>query len=208
MRFGIFIHVPKTAGCTVMATLKEAGAVVYAPGHRVLEGHKEFVYKKCGKLGAWEAAYKFSFVRNPWDRMVSYYYHTVAAKRQKWDDSRHHDEFRNWLHAKGARSILDHGAQVSICNWKHESQVDFIGQYEHLARDFAVVAREMGVGPDSLALNNFGKHRPTRVWQPYYDQRAHDLIKGMCHWEIARFKYGFEDEPSSEPTERPLPGLI
>ena len=65
----LFVHIQKTGGETVAEILTK-----HAPDIRPLGAKHEFA--SFGKLelgAAWNDYFKFAFVRNPWDRLVSWY---------------------------------------------------------------------------------------------------------------------------------------
>jgi chondroitin 4-sulfotransferase 11 len=69
----IFVHIPKTAGTSVTDALFGTPR----PRHRPLqwyEGMEPELYKEY---------FKFAFVRNPWDRLVSGYHYVVNKKPKK-----------------------------------------------------------------------------------------------------------------------------
>ena len=65
----IFIHIPKCAGCSLKEHLvKNSDNKLINSGHESLDVLlKNFSLKT-------EDYYKFTFVRNPWDRIVSLYF--------------------------------------------------------------------------------------------------------------------------------------
>jgi hypothetical protein len=69
----IFIHVPKTGGETIELLLN-------------IQKFHDFAYirKKAYTEKEWNSAFKFAFVRNPWDRLVSWYFH--LRKHLYFDD--------------------------------------------------------------------------------------------------------------------------
>ena len=65
----LFVHIQKTGGETVAEILTK-----HAPDIRPLGAKHEFASFGKLKLGAaWNDYFKFAFVRNPWDRLVSWY---------------------------------------------------------------------------------------------------------------------------------------
>jgi chondroitin 4-sulfotransferase 11 len=65
----LFVHIQKTGGETVAGILTK-----HAPDIRRLGAKHEFASFGKLKLGAaWNDYFKFAFVRNPWDRLVSWY---------------------------------------------------------------------------------------------------------------------------------------
>ncbi len=75
----IFIHIPKTAGTTVLAALGAPSVFdTHAPNRAYARAYPEF----------YPGAYKFAFVRNPWDRFASSFhfmkYGTDWPMQQDW----------------------------------------------------------------------------------------------------------------------------
>lgn len=65
----IFIHIQKTAGSSLARLLKSQ-----APDIRPFLGQHDHALWAKRHLGSeWQKYYKFAFVRNPWDRLVSWY---------------------------------------------------------------------------------------------------------------------------------------
>jgi chondroitin 4-sulfotransferase 11 len=64
----VFIHIQKTGGQTVSKVLKEN-----IPDISRFRRKHEFAVDAMEELEGWNEYFKFAFVRNPWDRLVSWY---------------------------------------------------------------------------------------------------------------------------------------
>src|SRR5215213_1538704 len=64
----IFIHIQKTGGDTVSRLLSES-----VPDILHLNAKHGFAVDAVKHLDDWNNYFKFAFVRNPWDRLVSWY---------------------------------------------------------------------------------------------------------------------------------------
>jgi len=199
------MHIPKTGGNCVLATLKDAP--VLATGHGSVQRSIDRMAKPLRQAGLnWDKVYKFSFIRNPWDRMVSWYYHSCSADRQDWEPEQHYEHFRDWICYKGLRGLVTTTPKLALTLYNGILVPDFVGQYEHMERDLAHVADELSITPAVIALSNPGKNRPAwaRDFKPFYDRRCDSIIVATADWEIATFRYSRDDEPTPAPVERPL----
>ena len=142
----------------------------------------------------WEAAFSFAFVRNPWDRLVSWYEMAIARPsndfhRQVVETT---DSFADFvtgctggLAAKTTFNQVDYidgpGGEGEI--------VDFVGRFESLERDFAAVGRRLGLPPEAgLGHENRTRHRPYR---DYYDDETRAIVAERFARDIDRFGYSF-----------------
>ncbi len=151
----IFIHIPKTAGTSVSVALS-------AVSHQLREQLVNRLLKKVGisvnhygphtwkqfrlhetaltvkrhlPTRIYDHFFKFAFVRNPWDQLVSSY-HWISQNpkhgRHKLVRSLSFDEYLRYVMARGKFS--QHGFILD----RHERLiVDFVGRFERLAEDFA-----------------------------------------------------------------------
>ena len=147
--------------------------------------------------------FKFAFVRNPWDRLLSAYAYLKTLH------DRLYGGFEQWLsfvcsqvrertyepgahHAPQADYLLHEGSEV----------LDFVGRYENLQQDFASVCTRLGVAASQLPVRN-KSHQKTGHYSRLYNQAMVELVEETYHEEIALLGYAFERETLPEQTGRP-----
>ncbi|MFG1479262.1 hypothetical protein V5F53_11455 [Xanthobacter sp. V4C-4] len=131
---------------------------------------------------AFDAAYRFSIERNPWDRQVSNYFWQTRdlAPADK-------PAFETWLHS-GA-------PEVRVDNWQIYSIADRIVvhrvlRYEHLEEDLADLARDRGLALPALPRAK-GHLRPAGSYRAYYTPATRDLVASWYQNEVEAFGYTF-----------------
>lgn len=167
----VFIHINRTGGVSIETAFEQP----------VMDHTQPFKIMK--ELGdKWNEYYKFSIVRNPWDRMVSVY-----SNRKKWnnEDSTENIEFEDWM--LSLNYYKEFNQLKWITNPKSEIIVDFVGRFERLEYDFQKVCRKIGV-KKALPHKNKSEHQP---YQCYYTDKTKKLIEEYCAEEIEMFGYRF-----------------
>jgi len=129
----VFIHVPKTAG-TSMESRKFLGG----GGHKTAAMIREGIGQE-----AWESAFKFAFVRDPLQRIVSLYYHLMRQHNgmsfvEYVRKSARQGPRRDW---KQHASLQSH----FLCDEDGSLLVDFVGRYHKLVADWRHVCEAVGV---------------------------------------------------------------
>ena len=219
----LFVHVPKTAGQSVeqffMDRLgldwdRDRAEVMLGDnpdrdrGTQKLAHLSAAEYVEDGFIGAEEFArlFKFSFVRNPYERIVSEYrYRNYFAHRSfrdfvlhklprpGWDDDyRHVMPQYDMLHDSGGRLL-----------------VDFVGRFEHLQRDFTEVCARLGIEDAELPHRNPSNKRSrtlkrrvrtfvfrngehgTRRYTDFYDDETREAVARLYRRDIEAFGYDF-----------------
>ena len=194
----IFVHIPKAAGVSISRSLfgNLGGGHVVIGAYRVVYSKTEF-----------ESYFKFSFVRNPWDRLVSAYDFLEQGglnddDRRWWSEHgmgryRDFEDFvRNWVTRENVETSLHFLPQYrylcapftrSIC-------VDFVGSYEHLDRDYPYVRERLGLPPDGelLHLNKTPTASTTaRDFRGYYTAETRAIVAEVYREDIELFGYSF-----------------
>lgn len=192
-RQAIFVHIPKCAGISVCRSLfGNLGG-----GHFPIKD-----YSLAFSRGEFEAFYKFTFVRNPWDRLVSAYEflrqggrndRDLAWARDILEKHRDFEHFvRHWLTPANCGSTLHFIPQYRfLCLPGHrEPAVDFIGHYERLADDFRVVRNRLGLTCD-LADENRTQSRTD--YRDYYSDASRHRVEEVYGRDIELFGYDFDN---------------
>ena len=194
----LFVHIPKTAGNSIQSVLREYSEDQLIALRKEQDGIERFglrnpkyKIKKHSRLSEYRDAlgdeqfrslYKFTCVRNPWDRMVSYYF-TPTQNPETWN----RQKFREMI--SKAVSVadylrLDAGEKDSFAN------VDYIMRFENLAEDFRAVCIAIGVSPPTLPRYN---RSDREHYSKYYDDELRELVRARFAPEIERFDYRFEE---------------
>ncbi len=213
----IFIHIDKAAGSSIQLALqpyalKSAKSrmrrrlVWLGPLNRWLGTCHALEFpehvaarsiKRCLPHRFYGTAFKFAFVRNPWDRLVSRYSYLLRTT----DHPRHEfvkglDDFESYLQWEIRRGKMHQHTYVTDGrgNWL----VDFIGYFERLEADFAKVCKRLGISAE-LPRANISSHRDYRT---YYNDRTRDFVAKHFQRDIELFGYTFEMLPAgSRPRE-------
>lgn len=190
----IYIHIPKCAG----SSIKEA---LNLPG----KGHPLWRYYADLQPEKWREYFKFTVVRNPWDRLVSSYSY-AGMKASYWHNTRmelhpEHElvkqkpfpEFCAYL--EGNLRSLHHESWYPQHHWiaqqngnRLEIVVDQVLRYENLDEDFSRLMSDLGVVDVSLPhvnKSNRGSYRD------FYDARTRQIVANVYAEDIELFGYEF-----------------
>ncbi len=187
----IFVHIPKCAGVSVNNTL--FGNL--AGGHRTFDEY----------LTVFEADsivnyFKFTIVRNPWDRLVSAYFFLKKGgfnQRDKaWFDRElsHYNGFdqfvKEWLNRKNIWRFEHFRPQAHYIFDKYNKiPIDFVGFFENLNEDFNYIAEKVGVS-ERLPCDNVGKHKN---YQDYYNEETIEIVSHVYKDDIKLLGYDFRN---------------
>lgn len=92
-----------------------------------------------------ETYFKFGFVRNPWDRVVSLY---ERAEGLQFRNTMSFDEFVDWIQYSSSTCLYPtpHRHQLDwFVDPSGNVLADFIGKFERLDEDWAFVAQKLGI---------------------------------------------------------------
>jgi hypothetical protein len=193
----LFVHIPKTAGNSIQSVLRDYSEDELVALRDEQDGVERFglrnpkyKVKKHSTLAEYRAAlgeagfgelYKFTCVRNPWDRMVSYYF-TPTQGTGAWDWKK----FRKVV--LSAVSVTDY-LRLNKDEQDPFGNVDYIMRFENLAEDFRSVCTALDISPVALPQYN----RSLREhYSKYYDDQLRELVRARFAAEIERFGYTFE----------------
>lgn len=184
----IFIHTPKAAGTAIATSI--FGELPYhytALEYRTIFGRRDF-----------ERLYKFTFVRNPWDRVLSAYSYLRNGgwneEDRRWAE-RHLTEFASFddfvlrgLKRPVIRDYIHFRPQHEfICDLFGRPLVDFIGRFERIDEDYRAICARLGIS-SPLQESNIGFHRDYRV--AFTAEMIH-AVERHYRADIKMFRYTF-----------------
>lgn len=137
-----------------------------------------------------EDYYKFSFVRDPWDRMVSQFEYTRCRKDlMKFIGLKARDGFKRYLDLIQERKHVQWEKQAEfVTDEDGKIIVDFVGRLEDIASGMATVYKELGL--DMIDVPHSKKSR-RRSCVDYYDDESRDLVSRLYKEDIELFGYEF-----------------
>jgi chondroitin 4-sulfotransferase 11 len=207
----IFVHIPKTAGTSIEAVLgmhgdkQDIGVVPYFNqklDHEHLYGRQmqhmtaQAIRTVLNNDALFDSYFKFTVVRNPWDRLVS----ALAWTDQKWVrgeeltvsgfDSQVRQLHELLVTAQTAPVQLPHYLYPQsqyIFDAARRPLVNFIGRYENLAADWRVICAKLGLSIE-LPARMKSHHRDYRE---YYSPETRQRVADIYALDINLFQYEF-----------------
>ena len=193
----LFVHIPKTAGNSIQSVLRNYSEDEIVSSRRYQDGIERFgvrsadsTLKKHSSLAEYRTAlgeeqfhelYKFTCVRNPWDRLISYYFGT-GDQTAKWDREVFEGLVLRTLSAADYLR-LEEGEKDPFGN------LNRVIRFETLTEDFRALCADLDIPVATLPEYN----RSQRESYPqYYDDKLRALVAERFAPEIERFGYTFE----------------
>lgn len=229
----LFVHIPKSAGQSIESvfvsrmglTWQQREALLLRPNQDPAKGPPRLAHLTAAEyvhLGyisevQFSEYFKFSFVRNPWARVVSEFNY-----RRVQGEPAYQCKFKDFLfHHFPKQSTDNHGLAKDyyrhvIPQWEflYDKQgkqlVDFIGKFESLQTDFNQVCHLLHIPEQHLPHKNkhvaaglrqrlsqkLRQHLPVLSRQPhysdYYDNESVEWVRQRYQQDIDLFNYKFE----------------
>ncbi|GFE71475.1 hypothetical protein CFPU101_40850 [Chroococcus sp. FPU101] len=186
----IFFHIPKTAGLSVCDALfgNRGAGHINVSNARYIFGERNF-----------RSFFKFCFVRNPWDRLVSSYHYLrkggVRKSISPWIREKilAYDNFSEFvkvgLISTDVLNEQHFRPQYKFVCDKHDVlKVDFIGRFETLEPDFYKIIQELGI------KSHLPHHNPSsrEDFRQYYDDEMIEIVAKLYERDIQLFNYRFD----------------
>lgn len=206
----IFVHIPKTGGTSLSLAL-EAKAMkddvligdtpkainrrnrikdVKTSGHLWKHSRLTDIYGLVTQEQI-QSYFVFTIIRNPWDRMVSYYH---WLKDQKFDHPAvkcaHDHSFSEFLSDPATRQSLQNDAvenYISDCNGA--DCCNFYLRLEFLQQDIKVMEQQLDVKLADIPHDN--QSIRDKDYTGYYDAQTRDIIGTVFADDIDKFNYSF-----------------
>jgi len=180
----IFIHIPRTGGSSIEVSLKKGLETLQGNNTlgTFLGKHWKSSEYKASKPSEWKSFFKFTFVRNPWDRVISIY---EFLKIHEGHPQRTSKEFKEWLF-----SIKPNCNAYMPQSWYIDEAVDFIGRYETLQEDWAYVLSN--VFPSNYQTTPLPHVNKTERHGNYHDLETIDFVSNYYRDDIDSFGYSLK----------------
>ena len=214
----VFIHIPRTAGSSVSTALSQRiyeGQRFQYASRCIGESKKiHFSVSQSHKLlgeHKWNDYFKFSFVRNPWDRLVSQYMWRCSKKEidvknrsfKEWVVWR----WNNWLSwlekpRKVIRGnpVLGHKDKAVVLSKAFDEiydeennkiQVDFVGRFENLRADFNIICEKLNIDKNIIMPHKHKTLRERKHYTEFYDDETRKIVEKFYMNDIKILGYTF-----------------
>jgi hypothetical protein len=194
----LFVHIPKTAGNSLQNILRnysEDEIVCLAPHQDGVERfevrnanynfHKHSTlaeYQRELEPSVFQSLFKFACVRNPWDRLISFYFSPHRGETQ-WDRARFLELLRITPGISHYLRLPDREASFR--------NIDFFLKFETLNEDFRSLCSHLRIPPQDLPTRNSSRHEH---YSKYYDSELREIVARQYADEIGFFGYEFESK--------------
>lgn len=196
----IFIHVPKTGGTSIEKT-----SLFDDQRERTNQdvgGHSNAMKFKHTFPEEFNSYFKFAFVRNPWDRLVSAFFYLgdfgsnegdreAAAKYIKKYDKNFHAFCCDFLKEENINNIVHLKPQYGfIYDDQDNILVDFVGKLENIEQDFKFVCSKLGC-PYTLKQKRTGRHN---YYTECYTDETKEIVERVYQKDIDLFGYKYNQD--------------
>ncbi len=193
----LFMHIPKTGGISLYRAIKHPNVKI--KGHFIQNPFYLFLrdYLKSHPMYNTKI---FTFVRNPWDRLVSAFFYLNKGGRNICDklDNKHflakyEGNFEHFVKEGVSQGkILKQLHMIPqhqwICDYDDSVLADYVGHFEALGTELGYASEYLGIPFKTLEHKNKSSHKP---YYEYYDQEMIDIVAKAYEKDIKIFNYGF-----------------
>ena len=178
----LFVHIPKTAGTSISFGLYNED-----PWHYKLEDYSYISRATFRKL------FKFTFVRNPYDRLASTYSysfkhvqtHPHTSVRFITQYPTFDDFIFEWVKKVDVNSHYFLAPQYSFIKSPFDGiEIDFIGKFENLDREYQKVKEKLGRA-NTLPCKNISESK-SRI---FYTEESAKIVYDAYQKDFLKFDY-------------------
>lgn len=183
----LFIHIPRTGGTSIITQFKNS---------KVTQKNKHWSlndWEKHLKSQDFESYFKFSFVRNPWDIVVSNYFD------KGWYSStiRGRGGEIGYYSGKSLKYFLDHYKPAkhergdSLLDYIDPKKMDYIARFENRSEDLKYLCKKIGINiSPGIKLR---EKKDKKHYTEYYDAETRQIVAEKYAKDIEYFGYKFGD---------------
>jgi hypothetical protein len=212
----IFIQPPKTGTTSIVRWLEENTNIDVEYSSRYKKHITAFTWYNTLNDDVYDSTFKFMFVRNPWDRLVSEYHYLKMIAETPSNNILHdpHTALTMAFFDKHKYDFTDFVKFVAD-TWEEERPpfpvhylkdntlvkyaamnfpthhgrfiVDYVGKLETIQQDFNLICNRLDITPGKLPHHN--KTTRNKDWREYYTDSTMDLATLAYIEDIVRFGY-------------------
>ncbi len=170
----IFIHIPRTGGTSIETSLG-------------LKMENELKHKSALEIRQrvreekWTNSFVFSFVRNPWDRMISLYHQPYFRNKTDICNKGLMDFIQNYQPTQWEKKFY--------FQYLNTPGIDMVGRFENRKEDLLKITQQTGVKIDATI------HDRETVrdldYRTYYNDETRQLVYEMYFDDIKKYGYKF-----------------
>lgn len=200
----LFVHIPKTGGVSVYSSLFAAhdrDVPIKSAGHFTLRDYNAIFGES-----TLQKYYTFTFVRNPWSRLLSSYqflkkggFHSkdkawAAANLAKFESF--NDFVMQWLTPQNIQKSLhlipQHEFVYATRSHKGTTaDIDFIGRLENIETDFGHIKHRLGLDCQLQHRNKTVSGTKKPSYRESYTPEAREIVAQVYRKDIELFDYTF-----------------
>lgn len=188
----LFVHVPKAAGISI-----GYGLFGRHTGNHTTVSEYQIAFTK----SEFDGMFKFTFVRNPWDRVLSAFMFLKNGGRNKTDlawSVKHLSEFqtfedfvKGFVDTKNIYSGIHFVPQYRFVTTHNlKIAVDFVGRFESITEDYNHISDVLGFGSTLTEANK--TREKADDYRRYYSSETADIVADAYKIDIELFGYNFE----------------
>ena len=192
----IFVHIPKAAGQSICRSLfgNLAGGHATLADYQIIFSRREF-----------DSYFKFTFVRNPWDRVFSAYNFLKKGGANEFDRQwapkiACYETFDNFikrgLHTPQMVKKLHFRPQHWFLDVPYHSDisVDFVGFFENIVQDFEIIKSRLNLDHDPVLKHvNQSSLNQKLDYRDFYTDETREIVGRFYCQDIKRFGYEFDN---------------
>ena len=183
----LYLHLAKTGGSSIVKLLKNNGMddLVLSNKKGIYEEKVEY-FKDVAQH--WDEYYKFTFVRNKFDLLISLYNYNIQLNGTY--SLPNHVTFEQFIkeYVGVTASLYTHWIdQYYLTHTNDECMFDFIGRFENYSNDLNKVCQKIGIQNTQERVNvgNYDRNRKDQ----YYTEELKQIVKDRFPQEAQYFNW-------------------
>jgi hypothetical protein len=198
----VHIHIPKCAGTSIDLALRGKLTVNWDENKKLWKQHCTAlnVKKYFASAEQWNNYFKFSIVRNPFDRIVSSY--NFLCRHMEYSNFRDRLLFKDFVLRTGMfEKMLNQDSVDKPSNNYHQVRpsvdylfendsliVDYVGRFERLEDEWEFICEKIGA---KIKLPHINKNDRKKQYQDYYNDETKEYVSKIYKKDIETFGYKF-----------------